>query len=319
MIECLFWLALAPELPPAEPVTIAAPERWTVQEVSRPKSAKQPDSTKPITLKIKGRKVTIGLKGFQAVFVTPSPDGSILVQRINYDLLGSVSYAIWYEGRETQIGVGPSVYRDRLNYGGNYFKEGTASVIPDVMAYSVVVNNGKRKELGPGFLQYWGPGDTFVIENYLDKQGQPIAQQFEEGYGTAILSPFGQMDFNNYAFLSAQSDGAITLYSERKRVLRWKEGKVIGHWEMPPGWIAIGAAPGGWILARKGQILEDEVVWEMGIIRGNKLHPIQFPRPKNSRTLLWRGGREEYGDQAFRMHAFYGNTDRWYRFAKAGP
>ena len=171
-----------------------------------------------------------------------------------------------------------------------------------------------------------------------------------DDYGFAGRMKDGRLVFVSGATSSSVGNGFISLSKNelaRDRVLVWKAGRFTSHTLLPPGWHVAGVSPDGWLLTRytapstvedsppdtsdpehamaemdrrqeeeSDRMTDTERDWTAGVLRDGALVPIDFPRPKGTEGLLWRGGGTAYGPEAFRFSAFYGDDERHFRVSR---
>ena len=352
-------------LPPAVPMRVGRAEAWRIERVALPRAAARP--IKGYTIRVAGRTVAIRptarmerVGGHEI-----GRDGSVLVHRWSYGINSFYEDSILYRGQDVTVPEGTvSQYRDRANYAGAFHDSGVGISGPMVAPKAFVVEKGRRRALGPGAVRHWGADGTLVIEVPIDAGDRPSGVEMTEGAATRILRGRDEWRVRDYGFAGQAKDGTVVLVSgltsdmaesgnvllgkkgvARTRVLLWRDGRWVGHYQAPEGWRAAGLAPSGWLLMRRsgeapkepdlkdvkrGQAAamlqsmmksqEDATVseerdWRCGVFRAGALVPVSFPRPKETENLLWRETPYAYGPQGFRFSAFWGEDERTFRVA----
>lgn len=251
-------------------------------------------------------------------------DGSLLIYRWSaVSLFHPHQTSVWYQGQETPLEHGGVThYRDRRNYAGFFQPTADEWGPSEGPPQSFVVEDGQYRPLGDGSMVEWGIDGLFVLEVPLDKDGDPTP--FGEGRrsATRLVWPQGDQTIRGYRFFGRERDGTVVLTSYQfddtdidadidepkstvvtpSRLLRWRNGHVLGHWELPVGWTITNFAPDGWILLRHAGGLDG---WRAGILRNGILTPVDVSKPKGMRLVDWKDGAYMCERDEFRFSVTY--------------
>lgn len=326
------------KLPPAVPVRVAAAERWTIAPVPQ---AATLDPTQPRKVKVGKTTVTISpTAAFGEIDdVEAGHDGSLLIRRVGRQAAWSRQSSIWFAGKETPLpNLDVEIYRDRRNYAG--------SVSTDTQGpEGFVVEEGRRRPLGPGQVRYWFSGGTFILTVPIDAEGKPTGADAETSVATRVLEGKRSRVYPRFDFAGHSNDGSYLLAGPEGAVVRVRMNGGVDHWRLPPGWRVDGAMGGALLLRRHkaltpmpeipkdGTGMEDwskrmaewqaksttealanDRDWSAALLRNGTLIPLQFPRPPKTENLLWRE-TEILSPSSFRFTAFWGRERRAFRVA----
>ncbi|MGV3614864.1 MAG: hypothetical protein ACO1SV_05975 [Fimbriimonas sp.] len=259
-------------LPAPAILSVGASERWSIRPVREARKEREVDHRSPHRVKLAGKTVTISPNPNWAIIdgIEKGSDNSLLIHRASREIRWESQDSIWYRGRETVVPGHVSHYRDRMNYAGSIIRESNAMGMPESAPEGLVVENGRRRELGFGGIRDWR-GTTFVLSVPVDGKGNPSGTEFTEGVVTRIVEGPKATIYPGFVFLGREADGTIVLTTgsagrqegfvpmnqgppPKPAVLRVRGGKVLSYWEMPPGWRVTGLAKSGWILLRQAPV-----------------------------------------------------------------
>ncbi len=329
--------------PPAESIRMGPTEKWQLTRVHAP-TPHSGDTVYPITVTVRGKPVKFRpISGYIDIDgAEPYPDGSVVLHRANArdQIVWTFRDSIWYASREKPVSGSIDVYRDRLNYAGSVVADANGVTQPKQPPEAYVTRNGVSQDLGPGEVKYWGRDDVFVLQVQFDSALRPAGFETRVGELSRICWKRGQQAFPGYRFLGRAQNGSVWLAGDQDSggfrdrpdltsLIEWRDGKIQHRWNLPRRWFPVGLSPAGWVLARHspgtaltldstaptGQSLsvDEERNWTVGIFREGVLSGITFKRPDGTQRLLWRSGFEQFGPNAFRFTAFYGDDLRQFR------
>lgn len=215
-------------------------------------------------------------------------------------------------------------YQDPKNYIGCDYDPGI--MFAESPLTLTQIQNGVKRKLGWGAaVRTWWPRDI-LARVPVDAESRPSAMEGTDHQFLRFYHDGAPTDIGDYEFLSALPDRSLLLY-------KWN---LVGLWglagfkwwvRMPEGWKPILANRRGDVLARHvvwskipGDDDTDELVWEMGILSGGKLYPLQFTRPANTRKLLWLPDEKDRFDEGrrYRFNAFWDGDERYYELTPRG-
>lgn len=357
MLATLLWtagmgqgLGEVPRLPAPAPMRMAPAERWAIQSVPIP-SVTRVDTQKPRKVQANGRTVTISPNGeFEHIDgIKRGSDGSLLIHRGHRAINWSSQDSIWFKGKEAPVPHGyVSFYRDRLNYAGYRIRDLAPNGMPMSPPEAYVVEKGKRRSLGFGYLSHWGKDGTFVLAAPVDGQGVPANPQDNEATVLRVIFNGRASAFPGYEFVGVDESGTVAMASGA-RIVRARAGKVVGFYELPDRWRVSGLSPKGWLLLRRlpaekvapmpelpkspeemkewsakmsawekadeNSLTATERDWTAAVAMDGALAPLEFSRPAKTSHLLWRSSRDTLGADAFRFLPFGGNDERAFRLS----
>ena len=352
-------------LPRAAPMRLGRVEVWRIKRVAAPRVESR--SMNGYTIRVAGKPVAIRPNpSMERVrYHEVGRDGSVLIHRWSYGISSFFEDSILYRGVDVTVSEGiVSHYRDRLDYAGATSEPGAGIGGPQTAPEAFVVEGGRKRALGPGSIRHWGGDGTFVIETPIDSGDRPSGVEMTEGAATRILRGRDEWRVRDYGFAGRTKDGTVVLVSgltsdmaesgnvllgkkdvARRRVLLWRDGRWVGHYQAPEGWRVAGLAPSGWVLMRRSgenpkepdfkemkreqaaamlqrmmrsqedAMVSEERDWRCGVFQAGALIPVSFPRPKGTEGLLWRETPYAYGPRGFRFSAFWGDDERCFRVA----
>jgi hypothetical protein len=331
---------------------VLAPERWTIQRLPAP-SREGGDSHQPRKVQVGRQTVTISpTDAFESLDrIRKGGDGSLLIDRSHHGISWSSQSSIWFKGKETPVRNGSvAIYRDRLNYAGTVVTDEAATGMPMSPPEGFVVEKGKRRSLGYGDVNAWSSDGTFVLTAPVNADGNPASPEDTESFVVRVISPGHSMAFPGFEFVGQDADGAVVMEAG-SRILRYRAGKILGHYKLPDRWAVARMSPAGWLLLRResarkrdpmpdlpkdpekmkewsdrmsawqdddlAAMTETERDWTAAVAIGGKMVPLQFVRPPKTEHLLWRNEYGILGKDALRFDAFLG--DEWQTFRLAAP
>jgi hypothetical protein len=273
------------------------PEAWIAEDLGAVPVSPLDDRSTPITLRVRGKRVTFGLKGAFSMSGKRGADGSILLTRYYRQISWTDESSIWYQGVEDPVPYKVEVYIDRQNHAGWAF-DGPDTDPTQIPPRAFATLCGKTRKLGWGNVVHMGRSGSVVV---LNRSATPTK--------ASVHLAGSQLQLAADAFVGERRDGTLA-FASREQIIEVRSGKVQRVRQLPVGWSVVAAAPGGWMLAAR----QAEGKSQLGILDERGFAPIRIEGYKDIESVLRSMDSATLGDRAFRVRL----GGRSFRFSKRG-
>lgn len=314
---------VAPKAPKPTPAKIKPPVAYRIRQIPAPVQNKfEEPNTGDLVFRIEGQLVHVH-PPVQYGHINNSSlagkDGSVRVDYwVQSDPMYSGQEIIANPAHREQLAkafdpTGP--YRDAKNYVRSYFKDTNAIQMP--MGPSTVVQaiHGKEHELGIGVdLKTWWP-NRVLVTIAVDRYEEPTGYEGTDHEFLRLYDKGRSIEIGPCHFLGMVDDKTFAVTSA-STVYLWRETGFVSARSVPRGYRFIAVNSHGDVLLRYLPDEDREEVWNMALLQTNTLTPLTFPRPTNSKTLLWRDTQSFDANARIHFSAFYGNVEKYYELSR---
>ena len=171
--------------------------------------------------------------------------------------------------------------------------------------------------------RYYGLGDDVAVWSAdeilttipIDDRGVPCVREFVNSWFLRFYLRGKPIEIGRCDYLGALSDHTLLLWHvdlspDRTGLFDWRLGKFLRGRELPRAWKPIVVNSRGDILLRKDP--GDYQEWEVAILRGNVMTPIEFVRPAGTEKLFWETEPTFDDKDTIVFNAYYRAREEFY-------
>lgn len=313
---------VAPPAPVAVDAKVMPPLKYRLRRIRKPGETKRWNQDGSFEWRIGGRwyrfKVPEG--GWKISEITPGRDGSAVIE---YSFQMPVANgAEWadnppHKEQLKKVHDPEGWYQDRKNFVSADYEEGI--MFPESPYTLTQTIDGEKRKLGWGSaVRTWWPRDILANQR-VDEKSRPASMDYVDHDFLRFYHDGVPTEIGDYEFLGALADRTLIL-AKQDVVYLWSRPSFRSAVKLPFGWKPITYNKKGEVLVRNWLTdsvpvhwQKDERVWKMGILSGDKLFPLQFSRPANTRKLSWDESESTLDEKGrYRFHASARSEERFF-------